>query len=167
MPRSAGTKVLDSGCHVQLDYKGEPVFGGPTRRPRTYYEGQVWQTARLVYNLKCEPIPRNPPNRKVGLVLHTCDNGWCVNSAHLELGTCAKNRKDAHDRGLWVYTPEILAKRSVSAKGRKASEEARRKMSDAAKLRCTPEWRSTKAAQSKAQAQPRRAEDGRFYSMGG
>ena len=160
MPKSAGTIVLDNGCHAQLDYKGEPVFGGPTQRPRTYYEGEVWRTARLVYNLKCEPIPRNPPDRKIGLVLHTCDNGWCVNPAHLELGTCAKNRKDAHERGLWVYTPEILAKRSMSAKGRKPSETTRQKMSEAAQRRCTPEWRASKSAKVKAQV---RTDTGQFF----
>jgi hypothetical protein len=130
------------------------------------HDGEKWLTARLVYHLTCEPIPRTLADRKVGLILHKCDNGWCVNPAHLELGTCAKNRKDAHERGLWVYTPEILAKRSAASKGRKMSEEARRKMSEAAKLRCTSEWRSNKSAQATAQAQARN-EVGRFSSTGG
>ncbi len=33
-------------------------------------------------------------------VMHSCDNKWCVNPSHLDVGTRSQNMKDAYARGL-------------------------------------------------------------------
>ena len=51
----------------------------------------------LVYRIIYEAVYGKVPE---GLyVLHTCDNGNCVNPAHLEVGTQRKNMLDAVSRG--------------------------------------------------------------------
>lgn len=52
--------------------------------------------SRVAWTLYRGPIP-------AGLwVLHTCDNGGCVNPDHLYLGTRADNARDATERGRWA-----------------------------------------------------------------
>lgn len=51
---------------------------------------------RAAYLFHKGPIPE-------GLhVLHSCDNKLCVNPAHLHLGSCADNAREAAERGLLV-----------------------------------------------------------------
>jgi hypothetical protein len=60
--------------------------------------GSFWMSRRLSasrasYEIFVGPVPH-------GLVVrHRCDNGWCVNPLHLEIGTHADNVRDRVDRG--------------------------------------------------------------------
>lgn len=65
---------------------GQIVFGRRGQQRR-------WGAHRFSWVLHCGQIPR-------GLgVLHTCDNGLCVNPEHLYLGTQGDNNRDMVARG--------------------------------------------------------------------
>ena len=89
----------------------------------SFFEGEKWHSHRLSYFLNKSKICRNPPNRSEGLVLHTCDNKWCINPDHLYLGTCKQNAIDnAKRNSSWrEKRKEIQSKigfPEVSAEGR-------------------------------------------------
>ena len=91
--------------------------------------GQNWPAHRLSYCLNVEEIPRAPENRKEGLVLHTCDNKWCINPEHLYLGTSSQNAKDnARRNKVWLQKRREIQKEkgfpAVSAEGRKRMAES-------------------------------------------
>lgn len=86
---------LSSGC-IAIIVNGCKIQTG--KYPRVNYEGESWFASRLSYNLNVEKIPTHPPTNKECLVLHTCDNGWCINPNHIYLGTSSQNRKDLWDR---------------------------------------------------------------------
>lgn len=50
------------------------------------------------HRVACELSHGRIPERMQAL--HKCDRKLCCNPAHLEIGTCSKNHKDAWDRGL-------------------------------------------------------------------
>ena len=59
---------------------------------RFWLDGRMAVAHRVAFELEKGPVPR-------GLgVLHTCDNGLCVNPAHLYAGTALDNAKDATQR---------------------------------------------------------------------
>jgi hypothetical protein len=62
-----------------------------TNRKKLRWRGENWFAHRLSYRLNCEDIPCRPPNLKEGLVLHSCDNGWCINPDHLSIGSSKRN----------------------------------------------------------------------------
>lgn len=101
--------------------KGKPLLGS---RPSARFNGQRWSAYRLSYHLNVEEITRTPPSLKDGLVLHTCDNEWCVNPEHLYLGTQRQNVIDMIER-----SPGVREKMSISQTGRKHPESVKRKIS--------------------------------------
>lgn len=90
-------------CLALLYPKGDKYgkIGDPLIRwyTTTKYNGDQWLSHRLSYHLNCSDIPRKPENYKEGLVLHSCDNKWCVNPNHLSIGNSSKNIKEAYQRG--------------------------------------------------------------------
>lgn len=55
-------------------------------------------THRLIY-AEFHKIPIEEMAGKV--VMHTCDNGWCININHLVLGTHSENMQDMLSKGRW------------------------------------------------------------------
>jgi hypothetical protein len=91
----------NSGCWIWIG--GRTPFGhGRIARPRG--PGQR-AASRMVgahvatYEVLVGPIPAGQ------VVRHRCDQPWCVNPAHLVLGTQADNLHDMFSRGRQVTTP--------------------------------------------------------------
>jgi len=99
-------------------YKTSPANAPVLNKvPTVFYNGKPWQGHRLSYHLNTKKIPRQP-NRgaKVGLILHTCDHFWCVESDHLYKGSQANNMQDLSSRH-----PTIRETRSRNMKGKRYS----------------------------------------------
>lgn len=120
------------GCVAIVREKGH-LAGQPITKDayqHIWFEGVYWKSHRLSYKINCEEIPRCPSDRRFGLVLHTCDNKWCVNPKHLYLSSQAQNMKDKVDRHpCWS---EMM---SELGKGRRLSDSTRQKISSANKGR--------------------------------
>ncbi len=91
------------------------------------YEGELWVSSRLSYHLNNAPIPRSIGKKaKDGLVLHTCDNMWCVEPTHLYLGNRSRNLLDVYERlPHRIHSPSH--RRSISEKKKAWWTPARRK----------------------------------------
>lgn len=89
-----------------------------------WHDKVYWKSHRLSYCLNIGEIPRRPEDRKSGLVLHTCDNKWCINPDHLYLGSAKQNTADTFARNKTIRSN--LAKANT---GKKHSEVSKRKMS--------------------------------------
>lgn len=57
---------------------------------------------RIMWELEQGPIPEKDVEGYDVCVLHTCDNPWCVNIAHLWLGNRAQNCTDRNQKGRTV-----------------------------------------------------------------
>ncbi len=76
------TRAL-SGC---LEIKGAAQY------PTQDLDQKQWRASRLVWTLANGPIPDG------FVVRHKCDNSFCIELAHLEVGTMSDNMKDAVQR---------------------------------------------------------------------
>jgi len=101
-------------------------FSDPTKRNDyigVKIEGERWPAHRLSYCLNVAFVPRSLERRKDGLVLHHCDNKWCINPEHLYLGTSKQNAQDnaVRNKG-WLEKRKSIQKEKgfppVSKEGR-------------------------------------------------
>lgn len=126
--------LLPSGCMAAeiLTKGGLPSGNFDTKRRRQIeYECQSWKASRLSYHLNCEAIPKTPLNGKEGLVLHNCDNDWCIAPNHLYFGTAKQNTADIYNRNPKVKDRLIAALiGNKNALGKKWSDEAKAKRSE-------------------------------------
>jgi hypothetical protein len=75
-----------SGCHI-WGGSGSAKYG------QIWVDGKLQATHRIAWILAGKNIPH-------GLfVLHKCDNGFCVNIAHLFLGSQSDNMQDCSNKG--------------------------------------------------------------------
>ena len=86
---------LDSGCWMWMR----------AQHPETGHGKYYWAK-----NKRIEPASRACYRLFISayipdghVVMHRCDNGWCVNPEHLEAGTQSKNIQDMYDRGRGWY----------------------------------------------------------------
>lgn len=85
--------VMASGCHL-VDY----ATNSPGGHCVTRVSGSQVYVHRLAYAATYGGIP-------AGLIVrHKCDNGRCINPAHLEVGTQADNVQDMVSRGRANFT---------------------------------------------------------------
>ena len=147
---------MENGCVAQ-----EARFGGRTSprkvgvprlksRPQIIYEGQRWLSARLSYHLNIACIDPYPDLKSDQLVLHSCDNGWCIAPEHLRLGTQTENMLDKSARNenyratRGKFSDEVLLRLAEAGRRRKGekrksswwqTEEGRAKAAEVSKAR--------------------------------
>ena len=92
--------------------------------------------SRCAYEFTNGPAPRNLEVR------HKCDNPWCCNPSHLEIGTHAENMRDMAIRGRANPSQETIEKIRTSQIGREFTEEHRKKLSDAKSGKPSPRAQS-------------------------
>ena len=84
---SSRIKVLENGCWLYTGGKQSQGYG-------VLWDGAKQRRAHIVsYEIHVETIPQGM------LVLHECDNPWCVNPEHLFLGTHQDNVNDMRTKG--------------------------------------------------------------------
>lgn len=81
------SEPADSGCRRWTGYIGSHGYG------TVNLDGKLITTHRAAYLVAHGSIPDG------GHVRHKCDNRWCINEEHLELGSHADNMRDSHERG--------------------------------------------------------------------
>lgn len=86
------------------------------KRSFIFYKGANWVPARLSYHLNKGRLPRSiGKEAKTGLILHTCDNKWCIEPSHLYKGSKSRNLLDVYERlPHRIHSPEH--RRSISEK---------------------------------------------------
>ncbi|HZW82068.1 MAG TPA: HNH endonuclease signature motif containing protein [Candidatus Deferrimicrobium sp.] len=78
-----------NGCHICTSHKTRHAQG----YSMVYRNGKPISLHRVLYAEKYGPIPE-------GMVIrHKCDNPFCINVDHLEIGTQRDNMHDAISRG--------------------------------------------------------------------
>lgn len=93
-------KQFEERFWLQVDIRGECWLWTGSRSVKGYgnfqgrWQGQLhYKAHRFVWALYNGPIPAGKQVR------HSCDNRWCVNPAHLRLGTNQDNVNDRNGRG--------------------------------------------------------------------
>ena len=128
------TVALENGCiAVWATCNGPRKEEGPILkgRPPAKWQGKAWKASRLSYHLNKHQILRTPPSLKTGIIMHSCDNSWCVNPEHLVLGDQKTNQAD-----MWTRNPNVRERHRVAklgnqnAKGKLWGEEAREKRAE-------------------------------------
>lgn len=97
------------GCWMWRGTKSSSGYGAFRIGSRTDGTRRRVSAHRHAYELKNGPIPH-------GLyVLHSCDEPFCVNPAHLRIGTQKDNMADRCDRhpDSWAKTPKKLTEAKV------------------------------------------------------
>lgn len=99
---------------------------------RTYsivtYKGKQWQAHRLSFHLNKYRVPsrlKNTNRKKRMMILHTCDNKWCINPEHLYRGSSSDNTKDIWARNA-EFRKNVTASYSLAAAARWRDPERRR-----------------------------------------
>lgn len=62
--------------------------------------GSFWMEGKMVSAHRASHLLFKGDIAAGMLMLHSCDNKWCVNPAHVRSGTHSENMKEAHARGL-------------------------------------------------------------------
>jgi hypothetical protein len=68
----------------------------------------------LAYRVSYEIHKGTIPDGKI--IRHMCDNAWCVNPEHLEIGTQQDNIRDMIERGRAIYPPKRKGEEHAGAK---------------------------------------------------
>lgn len=92
---------------------------------RIKVKGKRWGVHRLSYHLNNGKISCRP-KRTNDLVLHRCDNKWCVNPKHLYLGSYSDNAKDNVARNEEWHKNRSIAQKKIGFPP--ASPEARKRI---------------------------------------
>lgn len=106
-------RIPESTCHWWTG-----ALYGKRSRGCFSYGGKLVGAHRVAYMLYVGIIPDGMQ------VLHTCDNGMCVNPAHLWLGTNQDNVNDAINKGRRKYRSKLLDSEVNSIRGRSKVESA-------------------------------------------
>lgn len=77
----------NSGCWLWAGPEDGGEYGG------LHHNGTRHRAHRLSYQLFCGDIPDRL------MICHHCDTKWCVNPAHLFLGTAEDNNRDCQAKG--------------------------------------------------------------------
>ena len=76
------------------------------------YMGKTEQHHRVVY---CEANGVTIDSIKGQVVMHKCDNRWCINPDHLALGTQAQNNIDMHNKLRHMHGAEHTSAKLTAA----------------------------------------------------
>lgn len=79
--------VTTDSCWIWMGVTGHYGYGS------LWFEGKTRWAHRVSFHIFKEPIPKGL------LVMHSCDNPWCVNPNHLFSGTQKDNIQDALKKG--------------------------------------------------------------------
>src|SRR3990167_5347280 len=99
-------RSLEQRFWEKVEKRGENecwFWQGATLADKRY--GQFFYNGRLVLAPRISYFIANgkfPPRGRV--VMHSCDNGLCVNPTHLSVGTYFENYRDALIKGLVSYS---------------------------------------------------------------